>query len=919
MADLTLQVVQMQQDVNSFKAVMNRTFAPHDFTPRFLDLSAVVPQVVDVKWLPPVPNLVVWIRWLVGLAFGTSDWTNTPELLANRPSQILPRLSHSMSGHGEEQEQRFNYWFAFLLCGPPMMGCMCEVIRFLAKLVKQVKQGHSEQTLILYVHVSESEMETEHERMQRLTFSGRKAPIVVYHVFCICLVAVALSSDWLSAKGGGTICWELWALWQHTLLWALFIQNLLRCYDLDAKSLEGTTFTSVVLYTAPIVSELADTMKDWLIAGICLMAEPSVGGFTFGAILVVGDLLLRTHTSPPSIFPFYISDSVIFWSPIALFVATMLTMFIVPYVGVFLIFPLMAAIFFQRGWICFGILWQCALCNYVRASLPSAFGFHDIFNLAMDGLTDGGCLFLISSHVILIAYYVALSNDETSEELSSSYLPILALPTGKPSYSPEQDWITSMGSFCSDKLTGFLSSARLVIAWAEDWPQGFIGLLLVFRYGRQMGKPGFATLSAVVSFLKGVLLPLGQKVMLEVQLFRARREVVKYTQLARYIEGLSAVRKDAIIPNGVLDKAISDRRRELFFVLGLAKAPTLYQPVRCFIEEHFLKMNKDPDKYLTEVSAAIVSSQRENGDGMEIIMSRLFDYSDCYHGGFTFADFIEAKISLSDRRKAGFPLQDFIEAKISLWDCREAGFTLKRFVEAKISLKDCKEVGFTKEDFIEAKISKKDCEQNGFTVTLQDFIEAKISLSDCKKVGFTKKDFIEAKISKKDCEQNGFTVTLQDFIKAKISHSDCRKAGFTLKRFIEAEISRSDCRKAGFTLQDFIEAKISLSDCRKAGFTKKDFIEAKISKKDCEQNGFTVTLQDFIEAKISHSDCREAGFSVTLQDYIEEKNSLESWFHFAGFQDGPLFHCDFFRKFPGWPASSSRQADTRVPRRSDET
>ena len=871
---------------------MNRTFAPHDFMPHFLDLSAVVPQVVDVKWLPPVPNLVVWIRWLVGLAFGTSGWTNTPELLANPPSQILPRLSHSMSGHGDEQEQRFNYWFAFLLCGPPMMGCMCEAIRFLAKLVKQVNQGHSEQTfnlIPLYVHVSESEMETGHERLQQPTFSGRKAPIVVYHVFCICLVAVALSSDWLSAKGGGTICWELWALWQHTLLWALFIQNLLRCYYLDAKSLERTTFTSVVLYTAPIVSELADTMKDWLVAGICLMAEPSVGGFTFGAILVVGDLLLRTHTSPPPIFPFYISDAVIFWSPIALFVATMLTMFVVPYVGVFLIFPLTAACFFQRGWVCFGILLQCALCNYIRASLPSAFGFHDIFNLAMDGLTDGGCLFLISSHVILIAYYVALSNDETTEELSSSYLPILALPTRKPSYSPKQDWSTSMALFCSDKLTGFLSSARLVIAWAEDWPQGFIGLLLVFRYGRQMGKPGFAALSAVVSFLKGALLPLGQKVMLEVKTKRARHEVEEYAQLVRYIEGLSAVRKDAIIPNGVLEKAISDRRKELFFALGLAKAPTLYRPVCCLIEEHFLKMNEDPDTYLTKVSAAIVSSQRKNGDGMDIIMSRLFDYSDCYHGGFTFADFIEAKISLSDRRKAGFPLQDFIEAKISLSDCRtKAGFTLKRFIEAKISLKDCKEVGFTKKDFIEAKISKKDCEQAGFKVTLQDYINEKISLKDCKEVGFTQKDFIEAKISLLDCKKAGFT--LQDFIEAKICLSDCKKAGFIWRDFIDAKISLSDCRtKAGFTLKRFIEEKISPSDCKKAGFTLQDFIKAKISLWDCRRKaGFT--LQDFIEAKISHSDCREAGFSVTLQDYagyIEAKNSLsnnsKSWFHFAGF------------------------------------
>ncbi|CAK9068679.1 unnamed protein product [Durusdinium trenchii] len=79
----------------------------------------------------------------------------------------------------------------------------------------------------------------------------------------------------------------------------------------------------------------------------------------------------------------------------------------------------------------------------------------------------------------------------------------------------------------------FVSSSRRLIAWAEDMPQGFIGLSFVMTHMHKVHRPfGFAALSAGLSFLKGFLIPTGQGFMLSYKLAKARQETRDLKQFA---------------------------------------------------------------------------------------------------------------------------------------------------------------------------------------------------------------------------------------------------------------------------------------------------------------------------------------------------------------------------------------------------
>ena len=138
--------------------------------------------------------------------------------------------------------------------------------------------------------------------------------LAIYHIFCAALVLVSLRSGWVVAAGGASFAWELWAVWQHACLWMLFCQSVLRCKRSDADGLERKTLVKVLLYTMPGCSELADTMKDWILCGICVVAAPTAEGLLYGLEYVALDLLLRLCPAP-SVFPFAITRNFSIWSP----------------------------------------------------------------------------------------------------------------------------------------------------------------------------------------------------------------------------------------------------------------------------------------------------------------------------------------------------------------------------------------------------------------------------------------------------------------------------------------------------------------------------------------------------------------------------------------------------------------------------
>ena len=127
--------------------------------------------------------------------------------------------------------------------------------------------------------------------MRDETNVGFKLQMIVYHAFCASLVGVAVAKSWLSVEGGG-MAWELWAVWQQVCLWTLFLENLVRCVCFPAEALKSSTFKAVCLYTVPLLSEVTDTMKDWVMTGVCVLATQSPAGLVTGGIMILGDVLL---------------------------------------------------------------------------------------------------------------------------------------------------------------------------------------------------------------------------------------------------------------------------------------------------------------------------------------------------------------------------------------------------------------------------------------------------------------------------------------------------------------------------------------------------------------------------------------------------------------------------------------------------
>ena len=121
--------------------------------------------------------------------------------------------------------------------------------------------------------------------MRDETNVGFKLQMIIYHSFCASLVGVAVAKDWLSVEGGG-MAWELWAVWQQVCLWTLFLENLVRCVCFPAEALKSSTFKVVCLYTVPLLSEVTDTMKDWVMTGLCVLATQSPAGLVTGGIMI---------------------------------------------------------------------------------------------------------------------------------------------------------------------------------------------------------------------------------------------------------------------------------------------------------------------------------------------------------------------------------------------------------------------------------------------------------------------------------------------------------------------------------------------------------------------------------------------------------------------------------------------------------
>ena len=583
----------------------------------------------------------------------------------------------------------------------PFLGMMCEAIRLLSKTLKgtnsntqSVQPPAQQENSYIRLHPrdvecvcalemedamrasgSESEgptTETEFDSYANKLcgrFGCSKPFVVLYHMLCISLVIVALASDWISMKGGGSISWELWAFWQHCCLWGLFWQNLLRCYLADADALQRSTLMTVILYTAPLLSEMADTMKDWIVTGICLHASPTYLGLKVGALFIAIDLISRSCI-PGTLLAFKEGD--ISAGPPLIVMAALWTFMeltvsdpVVQFTGYPLFFYLCISMLGPLAAVPLLFVACFILCPFIA---PPVLG----------GVNDGACLFLASTYVIIKAYQVVLRYDESSTAMFNSYCGILALPL-YPEERPEPPigWYSWTRTMVANKMMDCLSSARLLIAVYEDGPQGFIGLALTLGHRGQVGSVGFAAVSACISVLKAVFIPLGQQTILRHTLRRADEglqdvEAFVWTCLDRIVKVAKLTKSDLV---QAWPHAVEKRERDVLRSLNLAHGLTLYQPVYEMTAK-WKSENIDIDvgtsgKKLPDLQQSvfdvIFELYRSNEDSVSNFVAKGFSLHDCIAAGFRNEDLIKGGWTEEEVQQARasiareFPDEELIE------------------------------------------------------------------------------------------------------------------------------------------------------------------------------------------------------------------------------------------------------------------
>lgn len=531
--------------------------AMHNLLPRVPNVACLIPWLKDI-FCDEVPVCVEDIKSFAQTGqfkqFQTCE-TESPKGLLTllNPPRVLPALSE-VDAH--ESRHRFDYWLSFLVWGPILMSILCELIRAGVAYMKQKPLYHERTSREvsrkdydpLTVGPGASSSQNDELRRQAVQHAAQRrfalVFIIMYHIFCACLVTVSFCNDWASLMGGGSFSWELWALWQHVCLWTLFLQNLVRCWKEDAQSLQHSTALKVLLYTCPGLSELADTMKDWIVAGICLKATPTAIGFACGGVIVLADLAHRSCNTPPNMFPCRINENLQMFPSfttmpllsVLLWLVFWLTLSDPSGVYLFIIVPcvcilgsLLALGYFSLhiasclskfGAIFFILILSDWAIEQTWPSKATA-ATHQATHKLVVFLCDGGCLALLSAYTIFLSHILVASDGEIFGELRKTYQCILALPKGAPIK------VASCSESIADKAAGLAvdlcSAARLLIAWAEDLPQGFLGLALVLAHQGQIRSAGFAAASAVTSLVKGTLIPLGQGMVLADRMTRVRR------------------------------------------------------------------------------------------------------------------------------------------------------------------------------------------------------------------------------------------------------------------------------------------------------------------------------------------------------------------------------------------------------------
>ncbi|CAK9062005.1 unnamed protein product [Durusdinium trenchii] len=784
------------------------------------DVEPMVPWAAGLR--VAVPNVAGVVQWFVK-NLSISMWRNEcrwdlacrsqsfPSLLATPPLQFLPKLSDVVE-FSQEPTQRLHFWGSILLWSPFLMAFLCEAMRL---IVGSLKPKTSIDSTLRYGRLQDLETNDPDAETPRHTPSKVQAngfgqsicftlALVLYHIVCAGIVAMAILYGWLSPDGGG-LSWELWALWQQLCLWTLFLQNVVRCATLDREALAAPTTKTVLLYTVPFLSELADTMKDWVVTGICFLHAGAVpvrllrSGFAVGAAVVLLELCgTMLGVIPPFIQISKGAKGLSISPPLILLQVVCATCGLqwavascnsgrfsycrdsrfAGYLGLLLFLTFLAWILAR----CTGtsghqpeeeleedwrdsprgrppsddVEWAPAAESspWRRPRVGTLFIPKDgqadgcsaaprrpllLLALAMLGtlgswprvgsvylgyvegvfhwMTDGGLLTVLSTYVIFYSYVRVCLNDDCAQDLRKTYGGILELPA-KPAAplatETRCDWMArQLGNLCVD----FLSSSRLLIAWAEDWPQGFIGVVLVFAIhshateSQQPKKIGFAGISAIISVGKGILIPFFQKYMFEQRSAAVQRGLdallspLTLEVLVDQLPGPVQARK----VGRTLQELVREDSRDVLKRLNVGESE-LFHPIHQLRSDWLNDLLNPENRFFRAFQRCLLRSY-----GAEAVRELGFSVAECQRAGFTLGqcriagyppdecrDVYETGDEKTGRqlKAVGFSAMDCKNAGLSAVVCRAEGFSAKDCKDAGYSPRDCKAAGYKSQGFL---------------------------------------------------------------------------------------------------------------------------------------------------------------------------------------------------------------------------
>ncbi|CAK9061922.1 unnamed protein product [Durusdinium trenchii] len=885
--------------------------------------------------LPPVPNVVGAFGWFTAV-FSVKMWKECkakktcqlkqpPPFWVQPPLRVLPQLTEI----GEEEAwERMHYWGAVILLSPLLMAFLCEAMRWCFACAKRrISPGGKSSTASIAsgtyrsLQMEESMPDLEKPFTETVETppepdhpSGCCCMLWIYHAMCAGLVAVGLLNGWISGAFGGGVAWELWVIWQQICLWNLFLQNLARCVMQDETALHASTVTSVLFYTTPFLSEVADSMKDWVVTGICIChAQRNLIGFTVGCGLLgleafalalgavaVGGALHRVTVK--------ISERTRI-SPPAMLLQALYATFLVTRIPIW-------ALACIAGWLfaCTGARERPVLIFLLPTSLlvlglvQWLRSLHITYaDTAFWFLADGRLLAVISAYAILYSHFLAVLHEDSAKDLCKTFKAIRYLPLKPPSSFPEGlvDKIArQVGNLCVD----FLSSSRLLLAWSKDLPEAIIALVLLFQSATDQPGLGLIGYSAIISIVKSLLIPSCQHLLLSQRKAAFQQALVALVRSNESVELLLRDLQPSTSTKPTASSALSvEQTKQKLQVLLSEASRHLLSELNLGDAERFKAFHLSREKWLSQVVTSedgerirgrLVASYVETGisanelfdlghmtgncklvgfTALECKLIARFSAKQCKDAGFLVSDCLGAGYTTKEIKAADFSARDWKDASFTANQCKDAGFSAKECADAGFSFQDCLEAGFSVDQCNEAGFaaalcmsagfSVRDCKDAGFSAkqckdagsSAKDCKDAGFTSSECKVAGFSSTDCKDAGFSAKQCKDAGFSGL--DCKEAGFSAKQCRDAGFSAKQCKDATFSVDECKMAGFSVLDCKDAGFSAKQCREAGFSAGDCNDSGFSAEECKQAGFSA--KDCKDAGFSAKECRVAGFSAT--------------------------------------------------------